>query len=420
MMRQITFTLFLIFSCSLSAQSNPLKLTMKEAEELFRTRNLLLVAEYYNVDMAQAQVVQAKLFDNPVITLEQNIYNRLNGKYFDLGKEGESGVQIEQAINLAGQRNKRIRLEKINHQSALLQFEEVARTLNSELKETCVEMYFLTKSVQIYDKEITSLEELLLFYKNMAEKGNISLLELSRMQALLLSLRKEKNDAVNELVSKKGNLKMLLNLPVTQEIEILLDETMLSRLDLSGLSLADLDSLLPSRPDQRLAFSMLEASKANLKLQRSLAAPEFAIQGIYDRAGNFINNYFAVGLSFSVPIFNRNQGNIKSAKLELEKSLKEKEYTENRANSELYVAYSRLEKAMELYQSADDDLEKNFNRLIEGVNENFRKRNISMLEFVDYYESYKETSLQLYETRKDVFLAMENLNTVVGRNIFNY
>lgn len=420
MMRQITFTLFLIFSCSLWPQSNPLKLTMKEAEELFRTHNLLLVAEYYNVDMAQAQVVQAKLFDNPIITLEQNIYNRLNGKYFDLGKEGESGVQIEQAINLAGQRNKRIRLEKINHQSALLQFEEVARTLNSELKETCVEMYFLTKSVQIYDKEITSLEELLLFYKNMAEKGNISLLELSRMQALLLSLKKEKNDAVNELASKRGNLKMLLNLPVAQEIEILLDETMLSRLDLSSLSLADLDSLLPSRPDQRLAFSILEASKANLKLQRSLSAPEFAIQGIYDRAGNFINNYFAVGLSFSVPIFNRNQGNIKSAKLEIEKSLKEKEYTENKANSELYVAYSRLEKAMELYQSADDDLEKNFNRLLEGVNENFRKRNISMLEFVDYYESYKETSLQLYETRKDVFLAMENLNTVVGRNIFNY
>lgn len=240
--------------------------------------------------------------------MEQNIYNRLNGKYFDLGKEGESGVQIEQAINLAGQRNKRIRLEKINHQSALLQFEEVARTLNSELKETCVEMYFLTKSVQIYDKEITSLEELLLFYKNMAEKGNISLLELSRMQALLLSLKKEKNDAVNELVSKRGNLKMLLNLPVTQEIEILLDETMLSRLELSSLSLADLDSLLPSRPDQRLAFSILEASKANLKLQRSLSAPEFAIQGIYDRAGNFINNYFAVGLSFSGSYFQSESG----------------------------------------------------------------------------------------------------------------
>jgi len=420
-MRQITFILFLISTCTVWAQSAaPLKLTMKEAEEHFRTHNLLLIAEYYNVDMAQAQVVQAKLLDNPVITLEQNVYNRLNGKYFDLGKEGESGVQIEQTINLAGQRNKRVRLEKINRQSALLQFEEVARTLNSELKETCVETYFLAKSVHIYDKEIDSLEELLQFYKNMAEKGNISLLELSRMQALLLSLKKEKNDAENELLSKKGNLRMLLNLPANQEIELLLDETMLNQLNLADLSLADLDLLLSARPDQRLASSMLEASKANLKLQRSMAAPEFAIQGIYDRAGNFINNYFAVGLSFSIPVFNRNQGNIKSAKLEIEKSLKEKEYTENRANSELYMAYSRLEKAVELYKLADDNLEKNFNRLIEGVNENFRKRNISMLEFVDYYESYKETSLQLYETRKDVFLAMENLNTVVGRNIFNY
>ena len=103
-----------------------------------------------------------------------------------------------------------------------------------------------------------------------------------------------------------------------------------------------------------------------MKLQRSLSAPEFAIQGIYDRAGNFINNYFAVGLSFSVPIFNRNQGNIKSAKLEIEKSLKEKEYTENKANSELYVAYSRLEKAMELYQSADDDLERTSTGCLKG------------------------------------------------------
>ena len=49
-----------------------------------------------------------------------------------------------------------------------------------------------------------------------------------------------------------------------------------------------------------------------------------------------------------------------------------------------------------------------------GVNQNFRKhKNISTLEFVDYYESYKETSLQLNETRKDVFWAMEKFyNTV--------
>ena len=41
--------------------------------------NVQLTAQRYNVDRAQAQVVQARLFDNPVISLEQNIYNRLTG-----------------------------------------------------------------------------------------------------------------------------------------------------------------------------------------------------------------------------------------------------------------------------------------------------------------------------------------------------
>ena len=35
-------------------------------------------------------------------------------------------------------------------------------------------------------------------------------------------------------------------------------------------------------------------------------------------------------------------------------------------------------------------------------------------------DSYKETCIQLYEIKKNVFLAMENLNTVVGQNVLNY
>lgn len=87
---------------------------------------------------------------------------------------------------------------------------------------------------------------------------------------------------------------------------------------------------------------------------------------------------------------------------------------------ELYSAYNQLQRAIQLYQSSNNELESNFNQLIKGVNENFRKRNISMLEFIDYYQTYKETCLQLHELKKDVFLAMENLNMIVGQTVFNY
>lgn len=404
----------------LHAQESPLQLSLKDAEKMFLERNLSLIAERYNIDKAQAQVTQERLFDNPVISLEQNVYNRLNGKYFDVGKEGEATAEIEQVINLAGQRNKRVRLEKVNKEIAEHQFEEVLRTLRSELNKTFVEICFSTRSIGIYDKEIESLSLLMKAFREQQNKGNISLLESSRLESLLLSLRKEKNEQENNLVNLRGELNLLLSLPAGQDIDLLLDDDILKQVDTAAVPFADMDNMLSVRPDLKMAHSSVTAAKANLKLQRSMAAPEFSIKGMYDRAGNFINNYFAVGVSVSVPIFNRNQGNIKSAKIDIMQNGKEEEYAIEKARMELYAAYSQLQKAVELYRSSNDELEHNFGRLIEGVNENFRKRNISMLEFIDYYQSYKETCLQLYELKKDVFLAMENLNTIVGQTVFNY
>ena len=48
----------------------------------FLERNLSLIAERYNIDMAQAQVLQAKLFENPVISLEQNVYKPIEREVF--------------------------------------------------------------------------------------------------------------------------------------------------------------------------------------------------------------------------------------------------------------------------------------------------------------------------------------------------
>lgn len=420
MNRAFLFLLFLLLAGKMCAQQVAGTLTLKEAEQRFLERNLSLIAERYNIDMAQAQVLQAKLFENPVISLEQNVYNRLNGKYFDFGKEGEAVVEIEQVIHLAGQRNKQVRLEKINKEIAEYQFEEVMRTLRQELNEKFVEVYFLSKSIAIYEKEVNSLQALLGGMKIQQEKGNISLMEISRLESMLFSLRKEKNERENDLLTTREELNLLLNLPEDTQVQLSLDEEVLQQLDLSQLSFADLKAIINERPDQKIARSTVNASRANLKLQKSMAFPEFSVKGNYDRVGNFINDYFAIGVSLSVPIFNRNQGNIKAARFSIQQAGVQQEYAANRADMELFTAYTSLEKATQLYQSTNMDLERNFEKLITGVNENFTRKNISLLEFIDYYDSYKETCIQLYEIKKNVFLAMENLNTVVGQNVLNY
>lgn len=414
MYRPVLLILLMIRVWTGAAQEGVVRLSLDDALERFAACNLSLIAERYHVDMAEAQVTQAKLFENPVISFEQNVYNRNNGKYFDLGKEGEAVVEIEQLIYIAGQRNKRVRLEKLNKEMAVYQFEEVVRTLRGELKEKFVDLYYTRKSLSVYDREIGYLSTVLDVYKEQNAKGNVSLLEKSRIQALLLSLKQERNGISNEAVALEGDLRLLLGLKREEVPEPLFDESALDRIELEKLPLAELSARMAGRPDLKQAEAGIRASEADVRLQRSLAFPEVSLKGAYDRAGNFCNNYFAIGLSVSVPIFNRNQGNIKSARLSVLRNNTLAEQARRQADNELFACYTKLAKALELYRSSDYELERDFDRIIEGVNAGFRKRNISLLEFIDYYEAYKETCLQLYGMKRDVVMAAEGLNTIVG------
>ncbi|MFR2616529.1 TolC family protein [Parabacteroides goldsteinii] len=409
-----------VFCYVTRAEGQSVKLTLQEAGQRFATCNLELIAERYNIDIAEAGVIQARLFENPVISLEQNVYNRLNGKYFDVGKEGEAVIEIEQLIYIAGQRNKRVRVEKLNKEMAVYQFEEVLRTLRSELNSKFIEIYYTRKSLSVYDKEIDYLERLLEAMKEQNEKGNISLLEKSRIQALLLSLQQERNDALNRLIALQGDMRLLLGLEADETFEPVFDASVLKQMDTGIVPFAELSERLAGRPDMKMARTNIQVSRANVSLQKSLAFPEVSLKGSYDRAGNFCDNYFAVGLSISVPVFNRNQGNIKSARLTVLQNTNREELARRQAETELFTSYARLEKAVKLYRSSNFELERDFGTIIEGVNSNYQKRNISLLEFIDYYQAYKETCLQLYQTEKDVFLAMEEVNTVTGSDVFSY
>lgn len=419
--RVILLSLLLqVFVFTSGAENQLVKLNLQEAGQRFSTCNLELIAERYNIDMAEAEVIQARLFENPVISLEQNVYNRLNGKYFDMGREGEAVVEVEQLIYIAGQRNKRVRVEKLNKEMAVYQFEEVLRTLRSELNTKFIELYYTEKSLSVYDKEIDYLQRLLEVMKEQNEKGNISLLEKSRIQALLLSLQQERNETSNRVISLQGDMKLLLGLNATEVFEPVFDEAVLKQVDIASIPFIELNNRLAERPDIKMARTNIQVSRANVSLQKSLAFPEVSLKGAYDRAGNFCDNYFAIGLSVSVPIFNRNQGNIKSARLSVLQNTNREELARKQAEKELFTSYARLEKAVKLYNTSNYELERDFEKIIDGVNSNYSKRNISLLEFIDYYQAYKETCLQLYQTQKDVFLAMEDINTVTGSDVFNY
>ena len=121
MMRSLKFIgcLFLaaqVFSLAQApaARTDTVAITLQQAEERFLKNNLQLLAARFNIDAAKAAVVQAELWNNPNISIEQNAYNKFTKRYFDVTKTGNTDIQLQQLILLAGKRDKQIRLAEIN------------------------------------------------------------------------------------------------------------------------------------------------------------------------------------------------------------------------------------------------------------------------------------------------------------------
>lgn len=396
------------------------ELTLQEADSLFLARNIDLLAEKCNISMADAAITQAKLYQNPVISLEENVYNRLSHRYFDFGRESEQLVNIDQLISIAGQHSNVVKEARSGHDVAVARFEELLRNLRAELHQTFVKLYFAQRNMKIYQNEIVSLRTTLDQLIAQEKKGNISRIETARIQALLLSVRREQNEFLENVSSLQGRLRLLMAMPSSMNLTAVFNPDPSALPDVSACDRLLTDSLM-QRSDVLMALHQTEQAKAALKVSKSQAWPEVHITGQYDRNAGYFPNYFAVGVSLSVPIFNHNQGHIRSVKARIIQCEQNYAGTLEKAQNEVIVAKENFLRSLSLEKSVSDNFDKeNIQNLFQSVNENYRKRNISLLEFVDFYKTYKEAMLEVSTVREKVYLTAEELNKAAGREIVKY
>lgn len=396
------------------------ELTLQEADSLFLARNIDLLAEKCNISMADAAITQAKLYHNPVISLEENVYNRLSHRYFDFGRESEQLVNVDQLISIAGQHSNVVKEARSGHDVAVARFEELLRNLRAELHQTFVKLYFAQRNMKIYQNEIVSLRTTLNQLIAQEKKGNISRIETARIQALLLSVRREQNEFLENVSSLQGRLRLLMAMPSSIELTTVFNPDPSALPDVSACDRLLTDSLI-QRSDVLMALHQTEQAKAALKVSKSQAWPEVHITGQYDRNAGYFPNYFAIGVSLSVPIFNHNQGHIRSAKARIIQCEQSYAGTLEKAQNEVIVAKENFLRSLSLEKSVSDNFDKeNIQNLFQSVNENYRKRNISLLEFVDFYKTYKEAMLEVSTVREKVYLTAEELNKAAGREIVKY
>ncbi len=415
MKKKLGFILLLFANQAIVAQKT---ITLVDCEGQFLKNNLTLLAAHYNIDEAKALTIQAKIWDNPSFNTDLNVYNPENNKYFDIGTNGQKAFGIQQIIYMGGKKHNGIQLAKTNEKIAELQFNDLLRTLKLQLRTSFFTIYFNSKNLENSEKQIAHIQELVNSYNVQTQKGNIALKELVRLQSLFLNLKNDRNEILNSSIEEQANLRLLLG--ETGNIVPLVTDADINKYSKNNnFDVKSLEELaLANRPDYLQNQKNIEANEWNIKLQKSLAIPDVTLGTSFDQRGSAFRNQVGGSIGIPLPLWNNNKGNIKLSKYILEQSKAEKQNATMQLQTEIYSSYSKWFEAAKNYNELRPKMVADFETVYNGILENFQKRNISLLEFTDFMESYNLAAVQMNELKKKVVLSGEELNNTINKDLF--
>ena len=412
-------TLLLIAAITSSAQTDTLRLSLPDAEKTFLQNNLQLIAAQYNIDATTALIRQARLWDNPTLLTDQNLYD---GKFFRHTQSpgianGQVYLQVQELIRTAGKIRKLTAVASANSRIASLQFEQVLHNLRFTLRND----YFLTaqllSSLSLSNEEATQLNKLLTAMKAQLQAGNISQKDLLRIQALQLSVLQEQADYRRQLSDVQAELKTIL-----QTTDAAFIKPLTTTVSLPAVPVP-LDSLVTwarqNNPDYLLEQANLLYSQSSLRYQQSLRSPDLTVGVEYDKANSYVPNYYGLTLALPLPIVNRNQGNIAAAGYTVKQEQSLVSQKDQRLITDLQNAVQKIGLALELQQSVEPDFISKYDQLMQHAFLAYQQRQMSLLDFTDLFEAYKDTQLKYLQQQYNLQRAKEDLNQLVGKDILH-
>ncbi|OYU85475.1 MAG: transporter [Flavobacterium sp. BFFFF2] len=392
---------------------------LADCEKALQKNNFMVLAQQCHVSEARAAIIQAKIWPQPYVYGEANMYNPDQQKYFDVGPQGQTSLQIQQLFMLGGKKRNEINWAKANAQVTELEFEQLLYQLNFGLKSNFYNLYFDQQVLGSLQKQIDQIEELVAAYAVQAEKGNVALKELVRLESLLLNMKNDRIEVQKNILEYQQNLAVLTGLPAPLVPQLDNEKDWVMHYSIQKFDTQTLfETALNQNPEYRMLKQQIEAQKINLKWQQSLSVPDVTLGVSYDQRGGAFNNQKNLTLGIPIPLWNSNKGNIERAKAAIQGSQFDLDQKQRELQRAIDAALAEWNVQRTQFISIKPALILNRETVYTGVWQNFQKRNITLLEFTDFMDSYTQNSLQINESYKQLILTAEKLNYLVNSPLF--
>ena len=412
------FGMILLAPTLLVAESMTLDQVLAEAQ----SRNLRLVAERFNITIADARVIQARLRANPVLSLGGN-YLDILGSGFNPATNAagptEANARIDYVLERGKKRQERIAVAEAARAVSELELLNTTRSLILDVQTAFTEVLLAKQNLALNSASLEAFLRIVAVNRTRVEAGDLARVELVRSEVAALQFRNQVRQAELRLRTVKNRLQALMGRAVFAPDfdvagEMRRDPLLFSHDEILKTALAVRPDLGALRRDQARSVAELRLQLAQGKVDYTIGAGfnrQFGVGGL--TSGNSAGIFFSVPL----PVFNRNEGEIERARREQAQVEARIRSLEQEITAEAANAYEQVSTAKTLLETIEAEMLDQSKRVREVIEFSYRRGEATFVELLDAQRTFNETMQGFNESRAEYAKSLFLIDSITGKGL---
>lgn len=404
----ILLSVFLLMAVSPgSAQTGVEEVPFDEALALFYKNNYDIVINRYEIEKSYADYIGSKLLVNPRLSLSRtgmDTNNRLAN-----GDNTQDTVRLEQLIETGGKRGLRMNAASESLEATKLAHRDTIRTLLIGFYTLYYTLHQDMLNQELAQAELKRFAKILDVAARRHDAGFLSRLDYTKLKISAVELENNLTIIENQLKNNSEYFGYLVgrNKPLRPQRTI--GQTAFNRLQEEDL----LKVAYENRYDLLSLERQMKVVTHNMALAKAMRIPDVTVGAEWEKFSPNYNTGIGLGLSFDLPVFNRQQREIlrrgaeqKQMENQLAKIRKQILLEIRQAMNNYTMSFTIFDAYRKRKTEMDD--------LLARAEKSFALGGITVLDLLDTQKSFREFQTKYHQTLVQSNLNRDLINVYTG------
>jgi cobalt-zinc-cadmium efflux system outer membrane protein len=370
----------------------------------------LLRSKQYEIEIAQAKLIDASLYPNPQFTLDADSPTQESGAT-------EMTSRLMFTIPIGGRLG-----FGAAHADAGIRRAQLALSMETELilfeaADAAIEVMYLQEALALQRESIKLAQTMAVQIKALAAtKGTVLDTHLADINVAQLELDEYNSEALLKLARLRLSRAIGLEAPRLVEVENVLTDEPLPRLSLERI-LAAVRETRPEIAESRVA---VEEARRQTQLAHAEAIPDLEVGARYQDEFRDINDRLGARFQFDLPLFDRKQGAIAEGEAQLRTNLAMVKVTELTTISDVAAAFvelAPLQRRLEHHNRKIEPLRHNIENVLPEI---FQAGQVTAPQVLDELQRLLKFQVQHLELRYRYNQLKVKLELFLGRPLATF